>query len=42
MRSNGELFKDLGADYYNNFNKEHKINQLLAKLIKLGWNPAAV
>jgi len=42
MLSNGELFKDLGADYYNNVNKERKINSLLAKLIKLGWNPAAV
>ena len=42
MLSNGEPFNDLGADYYNNFNKEHKINQLLAKLTKLGWKPAAV
>lgn len=42
MLSNGELFKDLGADYYNNVNKERKINSLLAKLTKLGWTPAAV
>lgn len=42
MLSNGEFFKDLGADYYNNFNKERKINLLLAKLTKLGRTPAAV
>lgn len=36
MLSNGELFEDLGADYYNSFNKERKINLLLSKLTKLG------
>ena len=36
MLSNGELFEDLGADYYSSFNKERKINLLLSKLTKLG------
>ena len=36
MLSNGVLFEDLGADYYNSFNKERKINLLLSKLTKLG------
>ena len=40
--SSGEIFHDLGADYYNSFNKEKKINSLLSKLKKLGWNPDAV
>ena len=39
MLSTGEVFKDLGADYYNQFNKERKIHSLLAKLDKLGWSP---
>lgn len=30
-------FKDLGADYYNQFNKERKINAYLKKLKALGW-----
>lgn len=30
-------FKDLGADYYNQFNKEHKINVYLKRLKALGW-----
>lgn len=33
----GVVFKDLGADYYNQFNKEHKINAYLKKLKALGW-----
>ena len=32
----GQRFKDLGADYYNQFNKEKK-NYYLKKLEKLGW-----
>ena len=28
----GVVFKDLGADYYNQFNKERKINAYLKKL----------
>ena len=42
MLSTGEAFNDLGADYYNHFNKERKINSLLAKLKNLGWNPVLV
>lgn len=33
----GIAFKDLGADYYNKFNKERKINSYLKKLKSLGW-----
>jgi hypothetical protein len=33
----GIVFKDLGANYYNQFNKERKINSLLNKLKALGW-----
>ena len=32
-------FKDLGANYYNQFNKERKINACLKKLKELGWEP---
>lgn len=35
----GNAFKDLGADYYNQFNKERKINSFLKKLKALGWEP---
>ena len=39
----GVVFRDLGADYYNQFNKERKINAYLKKLKALGWEaPAAV
>jgi len=33
----GVAFEDLGADYYNQFNKERKINAYLKKLKALGW-----
>ena len=33
----GVAFKDLGADYYNQFNKERKINAYIKKLKALGW-----
>lgn len=33
----GVEFKDLGTDYYNQFNKERKINAYLKKLKALGW-----
>ena len=33
----GVVFKDLGADYYNQFNRERKINACLRKLEKLGY-----
>lgn len=32
-------FRDLGADYYNNFNREHKIRGYLKRLKALGWTP---
>lgn len=39
----GVAFKDLGAEYYNQFNKERKINAYLKKLKALGWEaPAAM
>ena len=38
----GVVFKDLGADYYNQFNKEHKINAYLKKLKALGWEAPVV
>lgn len=31
------VFKDLGDDYHNQFNKERKINAYLKKLKALGW-----
>ena len=33
---NGKAFSDLGADYYNRFNKEKKINSYVKQLSKLG------
>ena len=41
MLNEGVVFKDLGADYYNQFNKERKIRSYLKKLQKLGWEPMA-
>ena len=38
----GVAFKDLGAGYYNQFNKERKINAYLRKLKALGWEAPAV
>ena len=38
----GVVFKDLGADYYNQFNKERKINAYLKKLKALGWEASIV
>lgn len=38
----GVPFKDLGADYYNQFNKERKINAYLKKLKALGWEAPVV
>ena len=38
----GVVFKDLGADYYNQFNKERKISAYLKKLKALGWEAPAV
>ena len=38
----GVVFKDLGADYYSQFNKERKINAYLKKLKALGWKAPVV
>ena len=38
----GVVFKDLGADYYNQFNKERKINAYLKKLKARGWEAPVV
>lgn len=38
----GVTYKDLGADYYNQFNKERKINAYLKKLKALGWEAPVV
>ena len=38
----GVAFKDLGADYYNRFNRERKINAYLKKLKALGWEAPVV
>jgi transposase len=35
----GVAFKDLGAGYYDNFNREHKIKGYLKRLQALGWTP---
>ena len=35
----GVAFRDLGADYYDNFNREHKIKSYLKRLNALGWSP---
>lgn len=41
--NDGVKFQDLGAEYYNQFNKERKINAYLKKLKALGWqNPIAM
>ena len=37
MLKDGVVFKDLGVDYYNQFNRERKINACLRKLEKLGY-----
>ena len=39
MLKNETVFKDLGVDYYTQFNPEKKINYHLSKLNKLGWAP---
>ncbi len=37
----GIPFRDLGSGYYNQFNKDRKINAYLKKLKALGWEPSA-
>lgn len=41
MLKENKDFVDLGSEYYNQFNKERKINSLLKKLNDLGWEPTA-
>ena len=36
--SDGEIFKDLGSNYYNSFNKERKANSMVKKLKALGYD----
>lgn len=38
----GVAYRELGADYYNQFNKERKINAYLKKLKALGWEAPVV
>ena len=38
----GREYKDLGADYYTQFNKDKKIKSHLKQLEKLGWTPPEV
>jgi len=38
----GVAFRDLGADYYDNFNREHKVRSYLKRLQALGWTPDAI
>ena len=38
----GVVYKDLGSDYYNQFNKERKIKAYLKKLKALGWEAPVV
>ena len=38
----GVAFKDLGADYYTQFNRDRKINAYLKKLKALGWEAPVV
>ena len=37
----GNGFRDLGFDYYNQFNREKKISAYLKKLKALGWEQSA-
>lgn len=37
----GTTFQDLGAGYFNQFNRERKINSYLKKLRELGWEASA-
>lgn len=34
-------FRDLGADYFDGFYREHKIRSYLKRLQALGWEPNA-
>lgn len=39
---NKSAFHDLGADYYDSFNRDRKINNYLKRLKSLGWDPDSV
>lgn len=39
--SNIYSFRDLGADYFDGFYREHKIRSYLKRLQALGWEPNA-
>lgn len=39
---NKAAFHDLGADYYDSFNRDRKINSYLKRLKALGWEPDAI
>lgn len=38
---NNMPFHDLGSNYYDTFNREHKIKSYLKRLQALGWQPDA-
>ena len=38
----GVVFQDLGADYYNQFNRERKIHSYLKKALSLGWDGTGI
>jgi len=42
MLRSGEPFHDLGVDYYQQFDREKKINYHLRKAAALGWEPTPV
>ncbi len=38
MLLTGEVYKDLGSNYYNQFNTERKANNMIRKLKELGYD----
>ena len=42
MLRDGVEYRDLGADFYNQFNRERKITAYLKKLKALGWEAHVV
>lgn len=39
MLKTGTAYRELGPEYYNQFNQEKKIGAYLKKLAALGWEP---
>lgn len=39
--NDGVKYEDLGAEYYNQFNRERKNNACLKKLKELGWTESS-